>query len=65
VPELHLSGATLKSQDLMPAVRRADVVVIVTDHSAYPYRDIVEAARVIVDTRNATKGIVSEKILKI
>ena len=65
MPELHLSGATLKSQDLMPAVRRADVVVIVTDHGAYRYPEIVEAARVVVDTRNATKGIVSPKIIKL
>ena len=33
-------------QELMPAVREADVVVIVTDHSAYPYREIVDAAAV-------------------
>jgi UDP-N-acetyl-D-glucosamine dehydrogenase len=46
-------------------VRAADVVVIVTDHSSYPYRDIVEAARVVVDTRNATRGIRSPKIVKI
>jgi UDP-N-acetyl-D-glucosamine dehydrogenase len=37
----------------------------VTDHSSYPYRDIVEAATVVVDTRNATKGIRSPKIVKI
>ena len=65
VPELKADGTTLRSQELLPAVREADLVVIVTDHSAYPYRDIVDAARVVVDTRNATKGIVSEKILKI
>jgi UDP-N-acetyl-D-glucosamine dehydrogenase len=65
VPELHLSGATLKSQELMPAVRGADVVVIVTDHSSYRYPEIVEAARVVVDTRNATRGIQSPKIIKL
>jgi len=65
VPELRLSSATLESQELMPAVRRADVVVIVTDHSSYRYSEIVEAARVVVDTRNATKGIRSPKIIKL
>src|SRR5437870_5730303 len=65
VPELQLNGTVLSSEELLPAVRRADVVVIVTDHSAYPYREIVEAAPVVVDTRNATKGIRSPKILKI
>jgi UDP-N-acetyl-D-glucosamine dehydrogenase len=66
VPELELSDkTTVRSVDLLPAVGEADVVVIVTDHAAYPYADIVNAARVIVDTRNATKGLKSEKILKI
>jgi UDP-N-acetyl-D-glucosamine dehydrogenase len=67
VPELHLdhSHRVMRSEDLLPSVRAADVVVIVTDHSSYPYRDIVEAAPVVVDTRNATKGIRSPKIVKI
>ncbi len=65
VPELQLDHCSLRSQELLPSIRDADVVVIVTDHSAYPYRDIVEAARVVVDTRNATKGIRSPKIVKI
>jgi UDP-N-acetyl-D-glucosamine dehydrogenase len=39
-------------------------VVIVTDHSDYDYKTIVEEARLVVDTRNATKGIVSPKIFR-
>jgi UDP-N-acetyl-D-glucosamine dehydrogenase len=39
--------------DLMQAVRRADCVVIVTNHSCYDYPALLEAARLIVDTRNA------------
>ena len=46
-------------------IQAADVVVIVTDHTAYRYPEIVEAARLVVDTRNATKGIMSGKILKL
>jgi len=34
-----------------------DCVLIVTDHSDYDYRRIVEEAQLVVDTRNATKGI--------
>ena len=34
-----------------------DCVVIVTDHSQYDYADIVKKAKLVVDTRNATKGI--------
>jgi UDP-N-acetyl-D-glucosamine dehydrogenase len=40
----------------MAAVRAADCVVIVTDHSSYEYPAIMEAARLIVDTRNALKA---------
>jgi len=65
VPALDLNQATLRSVDLFPAVREADIVVIVTDHSSYSYPEIVEKARLVVDTRNATRGIVSEKVLKI
>jgi UDP-N-acetyl-D-glucosamine dehydrogenase len=65
VPSLQLDHTAMRSQDLLPAVRASDLVVIVTDHSSYPYREIVEAAPVIVDTRNATKGIRSPKIVKI
>jgi UDP-N-acetyl-D-glucosamine dehydrogenase len=65
VASLALDDITMHSVDLLPAVREADVVVIVTDHSSYPYREIVENARLILDTRNATKGIASPKVLKI
>ena len=41
-----------------------DAAVIVTDHSSYDYRAIVEQSRLVVDTRNATKGIDSAKIVR-
>ena len=65
VRELALDDFKLASVELMPAVREADLVVIVTDHTAFPYGEIVSEARRILDTRNATKGILSEKILKL
>jgi UDP-N-acetyl-D-glucosamine dehydrogenase len=34
-----------------------DAVVIVTDHSSYDYRLIVEQARLVIDSRNATAGV--------
>ena len=39
--------------DLMGAIRAADCVVIITNHAAYDYDAILEAASLIVDTRNA------------
>jgi UDP-N-acetyl-D-glucosamine dehydrogenase len=41
-----------------------DAVVIVTDHSDYDYKAIVEQSQLVIDTRNATKGIDSEKIVR-
>ena len=65
VRTLELDDETLECQDLWPAIDTADVVVIVTDHSDYDYEQIVERARSVVDTRNATKGIESDKIVKL
>ena len=41
-----------------------DCVVIVTDHSQYDFREIVAKAKLVVDSRNATKGIVAPTIFK-
>jgi UDP-N-acetyl-D-glucosamine dehydrogenase len=40
-----------------------DCVLIVTDHTDYDYKKIVQEAKLVVDSRNATKGIESEKIV--
>jgi UDP-N-acetyl-D-glucosamine dehydrogenase len=41
-----------------------DCVLIVTDHSDYDYRHIVQESQLVVDTRNATRGIESSKIVR-
>lgn len=41
-----------------------DAVVIVTDHTSYDYPAIVEQSQLVVDSRNATKGIQSPKIVR-
>ncbi|HMA22092.1 MAG TPA: nucleotide sugar dehydrogenase [Gemmatimonadaceae bacterium] len=38
-------------------LKRADAVVIVTDHSSIDYQRIVDLAPIVVDTRNATAGL--------
>jgi UDP-N-acetyl-D-glucosamine dehydrogenase len=40
-----------------------DCVLIVTDHSSYDYTKIVAQSQLVVDTRNATRGILSSKIV--
>jgi UDP-N-acetyl-D-glucosamine dehydrogenase len=41
-----------------------DCVLILTDHSAYDYAAIVAEARLVLDTRNATRGLASAKIVR-
>ncbi|HEX4021790.1 MAG TPA: nucleotide sugar dehydrogenase [Acidobacteriaceae bacterium] len=41
-----------------------DCVLIVTDHTAYDYKRIVTEAQLVVDSRNATRGIDSPKIVR-
>ena len=43
----------------------ADCVVMVTNHSYYNITDIVAASPLLVDTRNATKGISNPTIIKL
>jgi UDP-N-acetyl-D-glucosamine dehydrogenase len=59
VSELTIEdGRTLKSIELTDeALERADVVVILTDHSAVDTARVVEKSRRVFDTRNATRGL--------
>jgi UDP-N-acetyl-D-glucosamine dehydrogenase len=41
-----------------------DCVLIVTDHSSYDYPRIVRESHLVIDTRNATRGIASDKIVR-
>jgi UDP-N-acetyl-D-glucosamine dehydrogenase len=64
VPELTIDGVTLHAggeSDLL----EADCVVIVTDHKAFDYKSLARKAKLIVDTRNALKGINSPNIVRL
>jgi len=65
VPALKADGIDLVSQLPEQAAAAADCVLIITDHAAFDYRAILEKARLVVDTRNAMKGLVSEKIVRL
>jgi len=56
IPQIHHEhdGWKMESiKDLMPAVRAADAVVVITNHKAYDYKAILESAAFIFDSRNA------------
>ena len=63
VPRVRFEGLELGSDE--PAMAKADCVVIVTDHSGFDYKALVGTAPLIVDTRNALKGVVSDKIVRL
>ena len=45
-------------------LQHQDCVVIATDHQAYDYAHIAQYAQLLIDTRNATRGIVAPNIVK-
>jgi UDP-N-acetyl-D-glucosamine dehydrogenase len=73
VPRIHFdSGEGLSAEmfsvpNLMAAVKSADCVVIVTNHSSYDYGAILDSARLVVDTRNAlgSKGRDNPKVTRL
>jgi UDP-N-acetyl-D-glucosamine dehydrogenase len=56
--DLHMQSVDLQN------LQQYDCVLIATDHSAYDYEHVVAESRLVVDTRNATRGIASEKIVR-
>ena len=65
VPALKLDGVDLKSQDAQASAGQADCAVIITDHSDFDYKGLLDSSRLIVDTRNAMRGFESEKIVRL
>lgn len=58
VPEVQVEGRRLRCEpDLDEALRMADCVIIVTDHSAYDWRRVARQARRVVDTRGALRHL--------
>ncbi len=65
VPSVRIDGQIQFSTDLLTSVQRADCAVIITDHRSTDYAAAVEQCALIVDTRNALRGITSSKIIRL
>jgi UDP-N-acetyl-D-glucosamine dehydrogenase len=65
VPQLKFDGLVLESEDLIRSASSADCVVVITDHSKFDYRELLAASNLVVDTRNALKGMDSPKIVRL
>ncbi len=58
----HYDYSGMRSATLTPTnIGTYDCVVIATDHTSYDYQAIVEAAQLVVDTRNATRRILRNR----
>ena len=64
VPQILMEGETLKAGG-ETELTEADCVVIVTDHKAFDYAALPSKAKLVVDTRNALKGIQSHNIVRL
>lgn len=64
VSEIRFDNGILRAA-AVESVQSADCVVIVTDHSAFDYQALLRDANLIVDTRNALKGVRSEKVFRL
>jgi UDP-N-acetyl-D-glucosamine dehydrogenase len=70
IPHIHheTDGWEMDSvKDVMASVKEADAVVIITNHSVYDYKAIVESAKFVFDSRNATRMVVkdNEKVVRL
>jgi UDP-N-acetyl-D-glucosamine dehydrogenase len=68
VSSLDVEGRTLHSIPLTDdALRDADCVLIITDHTGLDYERVVDRARMVIDTRNATRHVVQnrDKIIRL
>jgi UDP-N-acetyl-D-glucosamine dehydrogenase len=65
VPSIRLEDGILTATDELGAVAQADATVIVTDHAKVDYRLIVERAALVIDTRNALRGVVAANIIRL
>jgi len=65
VPHLRIDGLEMDSQDVLSSCQAADCVVLITDHTAFDREAILAASPLVVDTRNAFKGMTSEKLFRL
>jgi len=66
VAEVVLEGETRRSRrDALKKIKSYDCVMIITPHSSIDYSDIVKRARLVFDTRNATKGLKGKNLYRL
>ncbi len=65
IPKIDHEPVVMTATDEAKGVKEADCVVIITDHKKFDYAALVKNSKVVVDTRNALKGIQSPNIVRL
>jgi UDP-N-acetyl-D-glucosamine dehydrogenase len=63
VPKLWVKGKDLESKPMSAeTLADADIVLITTDHTQYDYEFIVKNAKLVIDSRNATRHLADAEL---
>jgi UDP-N-acetyl-D-glucosamine dehydrogenase len=66
VPQIHMPAGDMKSVKLSgERLASTDCVVIVTDHNCYNMGEVAARAKLVFDTRGATKGLKQANIVRL
>jgi UDP-N-acetyl-D-glucosamine dehydrogenase len=65
VPHFHVDSTEMQSVEALPASAEADCVVIITDHKSVDYASILKRSKLVVDTRNALKGVKADNLVRL
>lgn len=65
IKNFSIGKKMFKSEKNLNNISKYDIVVILTDHSSIDYAEVVKKAKLVFDTRNATKSLKSDKIVRL
>ncbi|MHB8925362.1 MAG: nucleotide sugar dehydrogenase [Coriobacteriia bacterium] len=66
VPEFKVAGTVVPHCDLTAeTIAAADVVLVITDHRNVDYALVADSARLVLDTRDALKGLENERVVRL
>jgi UDP-N-acetyl-D-glucosamine dehydrogenase len=66
VSSLSIEGQLMKA--VLPGrevLSSTDLAIVITNHTAFNYADIVKNAPIVFDTRNATDGLTAKNIVRL
>ena len=66
VPSLSIEGHSIEaiepSRDVLAS---CDMAIVITNHTAFDYKDIIKNAPLVFDTRNATSGLKAKNLVRL